>query len=170
MGVDDSTERKSGSGRGGDGASPPQRDRLVGIAEEAAELWHYPNREPFSSMPIDGHLENWAIRSKNFRRWLSGRFYDDFGTVPAREATEAALRVLEMKALRGPLYETFVGEHGGAVYSLNDMIPQWCTEKKEDVSSSACRLQRLPVIDVEVLYEPVVGAAEAAAHWKAARG
>ena len=63
-GADGSSERKN-SGRGG--------DRLVEIAEGACELWHCPNREPFASVQIDGHLENWAIRSKNFRRWVSGR-------------------------------------------------------------------------------------------------
>ena len=117
-GVDGSPERKNNSGRGGDGASPAQRDRLVGIADEACELWHCPNREPFASVPVDGHLENFAIRSKDFKRWVCGRFYDDFKTVPASEATEAALRVIEMKALRGALHETFIriGEGGGVVY------------------------------------------------------
>lgn len=98
-------------------ADPPQRDRLVTLGAEA-ELWHTPEREPFATMEVDAHQENWPIRSKDFRRWLAGVHYDACGGAAGGQVLEDAIRVLEMKALRGPEHPVFlrVGGTVGAVY------------------------------------------------------
>lgn len=96
---------------------PAQRDRLVKVAA-ASELWHSHDREPYSSVQVGQHFENWPIRSRDFRRWLAGRYFDDCCGAPTGQAMEDALRVVEMLALRGPQCETFlrIGHQGDKVY------------------------------------------------------
>jgi putative DNA primase/helicase len=53
---------------------PPQRDTLIRCAD-LCELWHDENRDAYASFPVGDHSEHFAIRSRDFRRWLSGRFY-----------------------------------------------------------------------------------------------
>ena len=91
--------------------------KLVEFAGEA-ELWHSPDREPHATVLIGDHHEHWPVKSKNFRRWLAGRYYDDGGGVPSGQALQDALNIIEMKALRGPEYRIFlrVGERKGNVY------------------------------------------------------
>lgn len=110
-----SRRRRDGSEDGG--GAPPQRNMLV-EAGGAAELWHSPEREPYATMPMDGHRENWPVRSKDFRRWLAGVYYDAHGGVSGGQAMEDALRVFEMKALRGQQHKTFtrIGTADGAIY------------------------------------------------------
>jgi hypothetical protein len=105
------------NGARGNRRERPCRDRLIDCAD-AGEFWHTPQREPFATVPVDGHFENWRIRSKDFRLWLAGQHYDEFGGAAGGQAMEDALRVLEMKALRGPAYPAFlrIGECDGAVY------------------------------------------------------
>jgi putative DNA primase/helicase len=45
---------------------PRQSESLLDLIDDA-ELWHSPDREGFASIPIDGHLEHWAVRSKSFK-------------------------------------------------------------------------------------------------------
>ena len=103
--------------RGGDGSGRARRDYLVEFAS-AVEFWRSPDREPFATVLVDRHVENWPVRGKGFRRWLAGGCYDDCGIVPSGQTIEDALRVLEMKALRGPEYRSFlrVGEWDGKIY------------------------------------------------------
>ncbi len=107
------------TGDGGDG--PPVRSKLVKLTD-ACELWHNPSREPFASIPMHGpageHVEHWPVRSRDFRWWLVGQFYDAGGGAPSSNALDEALRLIETLAVRGPEFETFIriGKHGGAVY------------------------------------------------------
>lgn len=102
-----------------------QRDRLIELTD-GVDLWHSPEREPFATVTINSHLENWPIRSKDFRRWLAGAYFDDSGGAPGGQGLEDALRVLEMIAMRGPEFKTHlrVGGQDGRVYlDLGD--PLW---------------------------------------------
>jgi hypothetical protein len=51
-----------------------------------AELWHSPDREGFASIAINGHVENWPVRSKSFKLWLLGRYFEETGAVPGGQA------------------------------------------------------------------------------------
>lgn len=105
-------------GRNGPRNVPLQRNRLIDLTGDA-ELWHSPERRGFAGVPIKGHIENWEIRSRNFRLWLTGQFYDTHGGAPGSQSMEDALRVLEAKAVhRGPRYPVWrrVGELDGAIY------------------------------------------------------
>ncbi len=119
---------KGRRGRGGG----TQADKLL-TALDGCALWHTPDREAFITLtaPNPGgqgdHAENWPLRHKEARAWLSGRFYDRHGTTPGAQAMEDALRVLEGRALReGECHAPAlrVGEHGGRIY-LDLADPLW---------------------------------------------
>lgn len=107
-----------GSGRG-----RHQRDDLLDYLPEV-ELWHSPDREGFATVKVGGHVENCPVRSKDFREWLSGRYFAATATAPGSQAMEEALRVYEGFARhRGPEHKVFlrIGECDGAgYYDLGD--------------------------------------------------
>src|SRR5262245_13607453 len=77
-----------------------QADILVGLAADSgAWLFHTPLSEPFISYPIGDHRENWPVRSKATRRWLTSRFYAATKKAASTEAMQSALNVLEAKAV-----------------------------------------------------------------------
>jgi len=106
-----------GGGEAGRKRSPPQRDNLVSLAD-GAELWHTPEGDSWATIPIDGHFEHWGIRSRAFRAWMAGRYFDATGGAPGRQSLEDALCVLDMKCQRGPKYRVFLrtGEADGAIF------------------------------------------------------
>jgi putative DNA primase/helicase len=96
----------------------PQRDVLIGLTE-FVELWHDANRTAFATFTVSTHRENWPVRSREFRMWLSGRFYEETGGAIGGQALEDGIRILEARAVNdGPLYECFIriGCAGGKMY------------------------------------------------------
>jgi putative DNA primase/helicase len=86
----------------------PQRDVLIGLAE-FVELWHDANRIAYASYPVGRHHENWPIRSRDFRMWLSARFFEETGGAIGGQALEDGIRILEARAVNeGPRYDCFV--------------------------------------------------------------
>lgn len=109
---------RSRRGNGKNAGGSPRRDRLVGLIGDA-ELWHSPDRIGFASARINGHVENWEIRTREFRLWLAGHYFVERASAAGGQAMEDALRVLEAKAMhRGPCHPTWrrVGERDGAIY------------------------------------------------------
>jgi hypothetical protein len=70
---------------------------LVGVASEA-QLFHSPEGEGFARTQINDHFENWPLRSKAFRRFLSRKFFEEFKSVPNSQAMQDALAVIEGRA------------------------------------------------------------------------
>lgn len=96
----------------------PQRDVLIGLTE-FCELWHDKSGDPFVSMPINGHVENWPVRATRFRRWLADRYFEETGTVIGSQALEDGLRILEARAgNHGPEHDIWlrVGRLGDSLY------------------------------------------------------
>jgi hypothetical protein len=96
----------------------PQRDILVALTE-FVELWHDASRTAYASFPVKGHREHWPIRSRDFRMWLSGRYYEETGSAIGGQALEDGIRILEARAVNeGPLHQSFlrVGQHAGKLY------------------------------------------------------
>ena len=97
-----------------------QADELVDLSEEAgAEFFHTPLGEPFMSLPVEGHRENWPVRSKATRRWLTHCFWQQMKKAPNSEAMQSALNVLEAKAtFEGPQEQVHLRTawHQGALY------------------------------------------------------
>lgn len=117
-------QSSNGNGADDQDGSPRRRRRpqqstvLVDLVGDA-ELWHSPDREAFATVPVEKHHENWPVRSKGFRHWLTKRYFDRLGSVAGAQAFEEALRMIEAKAIfEGLPFEPFVrvGEHDGAVF------------------------------------------------------
>jgi hypothetical protein len=107
---------------GGDGTGDrrrtPQRDQLVAFVEDCV-LWHDASREAYVTFLVNDHREHWPVRSRDFRMWLSGRFYKETGGAIGGQALEDGIRILEARAVNdGPQYEPFmrVGHREGALY------------------------------------------------------
>ena len=120
-GKDDSAGDPSGGRR-----RTPQRDVLISLTE-FVELWHDANRTAYATFPVSDHRENWPVRSRDFRMWLSGQFYEKTGSAIGGQALEDGLRILEARSVHeGPQHECFIrtGHAAGAMYlDLGD--PTW---------------------------------------------
>jgi putative DNA primase/helicase len=96
----------------------PQRDILVDLTTDC-EFWHDGNRVAFATFPVARHYENAAIRSREFRMWLSERFFKETESAIGRQATEDSVTILEARAVyEGPEYPWFirVGQQPGRIY------------------------------------------------------
>lgn len=114
-----STTKEGGSkAKGKTPAGPPQRDLIVKAAGNA-ELWHDDYQEAYASIPINGHFENWPLRSRIFRLWLTRQYYERCGGVPSSQALQEGLGVLEQLAIwQNPLHLVWrrVAECDGSIY------------------------------------------------------
>lgn len=73
--------------------------RMAQLATTHATLYRSPEDEPFACLRVDGHQENWLIRSTRFTRWLSRQYFEHAGKAPSRTALEGAINVLLGSAL-----------------------------------------------------------------------
>jgi putative DNA primase/helicase len=144
------------------GRRTPQRDVLMSLTE-FVDLWHDANRDAFASFRVKGHIEHWPIRSRDFRMWLSGQYYERTGGAIGSQALEDGLRVLEARAVNeGPQHAHFirVGSGHGKIYiDLGD--PTWRAIEVSSidwkvVEKSPCKFLRSP--SIRPLPEPVHGA------------
>jgi len=110
----DRAEEVSAGGR----KRTPQRDLLIGLTD-VVELWHDEGRTGHATFPVNSQRQHWPVRSRDFRMWLSGRFYAETGAAIGGQALEDGLRILEAKAVNeGPTYECFTrtGQANGNMY------------------------------------------------------
>ena len=99
-------------------AKPSQATALVKLAE-TAELWHTPDGDAYATVPVSDHREVWPVRSKQFKRWLSRRFYVSGEKAPSSQAMQDALGVIEGKAIfEGETHDVHVrvAERDDAIY------------------------------------------------------
>ena len=109
-----------GSAGDGDGQErgSAQRDLIVGAAGEA-ELWHDRDLTAYATIPVNGHLENWPVRSRRFKTWLTGRYYEHTRHAPGGQSLQEALGVLEYMGIeKGPCHDVWrrVAEQDGKIY------------------------------------------------------
>jgi putative DNA primase/helicase len=126
-GSDGDDEEDAADAKGGDGRRRPlQRDILVGLTD-LVELWHDDARVAYATFQVKDHRENWPIRSRDFRMWLSSLFFEKTGNAIGGQALEDTIRILEARAVNeGPQHQTFtrVGHANGCMYlDLGD--PTW---------------------------------------------
>jgi hypothetical protein len=74
-----------------------QASLIVGLAEDC-RLVHDSEGTTFAIVPSGAHFETHKISSKGFRRWLSFKFYTEFGKSPGTQALQDAIATLEGKA------------------------------------------------------------------------
>lgn len=83
------------------------------------EFFHSPDDEAYVRLFINGHYENWMVRSSNFRSLLAKLFYDRHKKPPGSAALKDAMSVLEGKAVHEgderPIFIR-VAEADGAIY------------------------------------------------------
>ena len=122
-------EDNAGREQGSDGRRgkrpPPQRDRVIEIGA-GCDLWHSADKKCYATVEIDDHLENFELTSRDFRRWLSGVYYDQTGSAAGSQALQDASAVLEQLAIRGPEYEPHLRVAGADVALYIDLgDPTW---------------------------------------------
>lgn len=97
---------------------PTQAELLIKLAVEA-ELFHDLNRKGYATIPVDGHLETWPIKSLAFRDWLRGLFYKAYSKPPGGQALQDSLDLLAAQArFDGQENEVYVrvAHSGGKIY------------------------------------------------------
>lgn len=122
----DTTTGRIGAVDDGDDERRKQSVLLIELAEDA-ELFHNSDREAFACVPVDDHRENYRLNSKNFRLWLTRRFYRAYHKTPSAQALQDATAALAAKAIfDGPELTPAVrlAKHQGAVY-LDLADDQW---------------------------------------------
>ncbi len=112
----DAKDTKSATGSGAPRLS--QATLLVEMAADV-ELFHTPAGEAYATIGVHDHRETWPLKTKGFRRWLARRFYESEGKTPNSQAVQAALAVLEGRALFDAGEQavfTRLAEQHGAIY------------------------------------------------------
>ncbi len=95
-----------------------QVKRLLLLGADA-ELFHTPAGDLFASLPVKGHVENWPLKSKQFRQWLLRRYYLETKGAPKNQALQEAIAIFESRAnFEGPEYPVFtrLAESNGRIY------------------------------------------------------
>jgi hypothetical protein len=80
---------------------PSQQEILLTIAA-AAELFHTPDDESFVRIPVNGHLETWAIKGGGFKKWLMHGFYKLAGKAPQGNVFSSTIKLHESFRLIDP--------------------------------------------------------------------
>jgi hypothetical protein len=79
-------------------------ERLVALAINNTELFHTPEREPYAMVPLDVGSATLPLKSRDFRYWLSQRFFEDEGWMPKpqalRDASTQAFHIITLSATR----------------------------------------------------------------------
>lgn len=93
--------------------------QLIMELTEGMKFFHSPDEEAFVQLFINGHYENWMVRSSNFKSLLAKLFYDRHKKPPGSAALKDAMSVLEGKAVHaGDEKQIYirVAETDGAIY------------------------------------------------------
>ena len=87
------------------GKPKSQASVLVEVTQDA-EFFHTSDGDTYATLPVNGHRETWALKSRGFRDWLSKRYYESEGSIPNSQATQDALNTLQGVARHdGPEFE-----------------------------------------------------------------
>jgi hypothetical protein len=76
------------------GKPKSQASVLVEVALDA-DFFHRGDAYAYATIPVNGHRETWAVKSRGFRDWLSMRFYESEGSIPNAQAIQDALNTLQ---------------------------------------------------------------------------
>lgn len=125
-------------------ARETQATRLIKLAE-VSELFHTPDGDAYTTIPVDQHRETWPLRVKGFRRWLSRQFYEAEDKAPGSQALNDALDVLEGRAcfdgMEHPVY-TRLAAYNNAIY-LDLVNEAW---QAVEITSSGWRVMADPPV------------------------
>jgi putative DNA primase/helicase len=144
-----------------DGPRRRQADQLLDLVAEI-EFWHSPDRDPYATVPVNGHFENWPVRAKGFRLWIAEQFFRRTARGASSQATEDALRTIEAIAITNGAEHTpclRIGMTGDDVY-LDLTDARWRAVRItgtgwEVIDRAPCKFLRTPAM--AALSEPEVG-------------
>ena len=104
-----------------------QRERLMFIGVDQAELWHDTDGNAFATINTQGHCETFSIKTSAFKSWLTSEFGARHPvtiagricpSAPSNQALTEALNALGAIAARGSEHQAAirVAEGGSAIY------------------------------------------------------
>jgi hypothetical protein len=111
----------------------PEKEDKGTIAERvlklafAADYFCTPDKATYADIRVDGVRETHSIRSRAFRLWLTGEFYDSEAKAINSNAMAEVLGVLDAKAVRSKVVREVnlrTAEHQGKIY-LDLGSPDW---------------------------------------------
>jgi len=112
--------------RGEEGETTAAKE-LTRLAFEYSELWRDGEGDAWATLRVEDHAENWPVRSRAFKLWLTRLYYEERGRPPNAQALQDALATVEAKALfsgaEHPVYLR-VAHQDGAVW-LDLGRPDW---------------------------------------------
>lgn len=102
--------------------------QLVNLALAAGiELWHDPDKNPWATLKLEGHIEHHPLKTKAVKRYLQGLYFEKTESAAHSEALQSALGVLESRAVfKGKAHDVFVrvAETNNTIY-LDLCDAQW---------------------------------------------
>ena len=109
-----------------DDAGEDGNDKLTQSAElilyaedEEVHMFTEPDRDPYVTLTIDGHHETFSLRGKDFRLWLTRKYYENHSKPPGSQALQDAIDTLTAKAIfegeRHPVHVR-LAEADGKIY------------------------------------------------------
>ncbi|QQE74170.1 hypothetical protein KDJ56_20390 [Brevibacillus composti] len=92
--------QSKGRSPGDKGGDESQTDILIRLGNEA-KFFRNEIEDAFAAVEVDGHIELMKVRGKQFKLWLTKKFFEETGKAPGMDAMNQALSVMEMKAMFG---------------------------------------------------------------------
>lgn len=124
------------------GKEKPERktaaDSLLNLARQA-KYFHTSDKVAYADVWIEGNRHTYAVRSKAFRLWLQGQYYENHGKGIGAQTLQDTLGTLEAIAIfQGETREVQLrtAEHQGKIY-LDLGMPDW---KAVEVDAAGWRL------------------------------
>ena len=101
--------------------------KLLGEQGDPEALFHTPERELFARIRVNGHMENWPLKSSGFKSWLNHAYFRLTGTIPGEKIERLLLKEFSGNALfegsEVPV-SLRVAEHDGKIY-VDLCDPAW---------------------------------------------
>lgn len=116
---------RRGAARAARDAGDSGAQRLVTLVEEAGTQLFADDGEAYAAVSVNGHVETYPVRSRQFQEWLDHQFYHRTGGKPAASAALAdAVRSLAARARWGgcsrPVHRRVATENGRMYLDLGD--------------------------------------------------
>lgn len=130
--------------RDGQHFDPSQADILVDLASNV-ELFHTENKTAYGNVIIDSHRETYPVRSRQFKHYLIKLYYEALESAPNSESVNAAVNVIEAKAifsgLQQPVYIRTAGFEDKIYIDL--CLPDW---RAVEIDASGWRIVDNPPV------------------------
>jgi DNA primase catalytic core len=88
-----------GDGDDSDEEKQSVTQKLVEIASSECEFFHDENKNAYATIEVNGHFENYAVRSRDFKLWLRRRLLQEYEETAYGDALQAAVESIESQAI-----------------------------------------------------------------------